>query len=154
VLGLLACAVLVPRGHGAAQGAQHERAAERSAKPPVVEVLVPSETPEAAHDRARAHVKIVMYSASWCGICIRARRYFLAHHLAFEEHDIERDAAARAHHRTIDPSGSVPTIEIDHQLLVGFSVRSFEQALEAAVQERLARHESSGPKTFEVHWKK
>src|SRR3954454_14178907 len=55
---------------------RHEAA---SAKAPTVEVLTPSMTPAEAHAHARTRVKVVMYSAQWCGICDIARAYFLQH---------------------------------------------------------------------------
>jgi hypothetical protein len=81
-----------------------------------------------------------------------ARDYLRRHRIAFGEHDVERDAAARARFHALSPAGSLPTLEVDGLVMQGFSARSFEALLEKATQERIARHESSGPKTFEVHW--
>src|SRR5262245_45872334 len=73
------------------------------AKAPVVAMLSPILTPEQATARARAGVEVVMYSAGWCEICDQARAYFVQHGVAFAEHDVERDARARARHKALSP---------------------------------------------------
>ena len=123
-----------------------------SAKTPAVEVLSPTLTPAQAQARARARVEIVMYSAAWCGVCDVARAYFQQHGIAFVERDVEHDAAARAQHRALSPTGSLPTIEVDGQVMHGFSASSFEKLMDKATQHRLQHPDSSGPKTFEVRW--
>ena len=45
---------------------------------------------------ARRRVPVVMYSTAWCGVCKRARAYFEQQRIVFEEHDVDRDPAARA----------------------------------------------------------
>ncbi len=38
---------------------------------------------------------IVMYSAEWCGVCKRAKRYFAAHGVSYADIDIDASAANR-----------------------------------------------------------
>lgn len=126
--------------------------AAKAASGPVVEVLTPSISPAEAQARARARVRIVIYTTKWCGICKAARAYLQSQDIAFVEHDVERSRAARARHRALNPSGSVPTFDIDGQVLTGFSAESFEQLLNNAAQARTDQAEQSGPKTFEIRW--
>lgn len=35
------------------------------------------------------NIKVVMYSASWCGVCKKARKYFKQNNIAFVEYDVE-----------------------------------------------------------------
>jgi hypothetical protein len=42
----------------------------------------------------------------------------------------------------LNPRGSVPTIEVDQQVLVGFGPQSLGHSIAQAVQKRLARDES------------
>jgi glutathione S-transferase len=49
--------------------------------------------------------------------------------IAVREHDVERDPAARARSRQLNPRGSVPTIDVDGAVLVGWSEPRFEAML-------------------------
>jgi glutaredoxin len=70
-----------------------------------------------------------MYSASWCGVCDRARRYFRAHAIAFREYDVETTAKGRLDYRRLRATG-VPVILVGEKRLDGFSERSFERLYE------------------------
>jgi glutaredoxin len=85
---------------------------------------------------ARGRVSVTLYSTSWCGFCRTARAYLNEQGIAFEEHDIDADAAAKASILRLNPRGSVPTIDIDGEVLVGWSSRRFDSMLERAVRER------------------
>ncbi len=86
---------------------------------------------------ARRRVPVVMYSTDWCGVCKRARAYFEEKRIAFEEHDVDRDPAARAEYERLNPRRSVPTIKIADEVVVGFSAVAVERALDAAARARL-----------------
>jgi glutaredoxin len=73
-----------------------------------------------------------MYSTTWCGVCRSARAYLNANNMRYTEYDVEANAAARAEHRRLNPAGGVPTFDIGGEVLVGFSDRGFERALDAA----------------------
>ncbi len=70
--------------------------------------------------------KIVMYSASWCGVCKRARRYFKANNIPFREYDIERNRRAEREFRRLGGRG-VPLIVIGDDVMAGFNQRYFDQ---------------------------
>lgn len=83
---------------------------------------------------ARGRVPVVMYSTSWCGACRSARGYLDAHNLAYTEHDVETNAVARAEQLRLNPRGSVPTLSVGGEVMVGFSEPAFEHALDVAAQ--------------------
>ena len=85
---------------------------------------------------ARRNVTINMYSTDWCGVCARARSYMKQHNITFREFDIERDAVAAARAAQLNPRGSVPTIEIDDEVLIGFTPNLLESRLDRAAQRR------------------
>ena len=87
----------------------------------------------ASRDDASAHrgVPVVMYSTSWCGVCRKARKYLAQRGIAFEEHDVDEDPDARTEYLQLNPRGSVPTIKIGSQVIVGFSPAAVERALDS-----------------------
>jgi glutaredoxin len=85
---------------------------------------------------ARRNVSITMYSTSWCGVCNRARAYMREQQIPFTELDVDHDAAASARQRTLNPRGSVPTIAIDDEVLIGFSAESLEKRIDRAARHR------------------
>lgn len=86
---------------------------------------------------ARRRVQVVMYSTAWCGVCKRARAYLQEKRIAFEEYDVDENAAARAEYLRLNPRRSVPTIKIANEVIVGFSPAAVERALDAAARARL-----------------
>jgi glutaredoxin len=93
---------------------------------------------------SRAHqalslVSIQMYATSWCPSCRRARAWLQANSVRFVEYDVERSAAAERRLRQLNPKGSVPTIEVDGRVLVGFGEQSMGRAIADAVERRIER---------------
>ncbi len=82
-----------------------------------------SARPTAAQvNQALRDVNIVMFSTSWCSVCARARNFFRANGMAFEERDIDRDAAARLELKRRTGRSEIPTLVIEgQQLEPGFS---------------------------------
>jgi glutaredoxin len=68
---------------------------------------------------------IVMYGASWCGVCKRARRYFKENNIPFKEYDIERSRKGRQEYNKLNGNG-VPLIMIGNKRLEGFSPERFQ----------------------------
>jgi glutaredoxin len=82
--------------------------------------------------------QVVMYSASWCGVCASARKFFAAKGVPFVEKDVEKDTGARdellskARASGMAYKGGVPVLDIGGRLLMGFDPRVVENALKAA----------------------
>jgi len=89
--------------------------------------------------QAQGSVEVVMYSTSWCGYCKRARAWLGARGIPYAEHDIERDPTARDRMRSINPSGGVPTFEVDQQVIFGFDPGRIEWAMARAAERRATR---------------
>lgn len=88
---------------------------------------------------ARQLVDVTVYYTSWCPACRATRGYLSERGIRFVEHDVENDARAQARHRLLNPRGNIPTIEIEGQVLVGFSPAKIERAIDHAARRRLAR---------------
>ncbi len=114
------------------------------AEAPVQEVEVQANTvatPDYVKDNARRYVedlethqpsrrvkrrKVIMYSAAWCGVCKRARRYFQQKHIPFTEYDIDTSEEGRkgyARYRT----RAVPVIAVGKKHMTGFSPAGFQR---------------------------
>jgi glutaredoxin len=75
--------------------------------------------------------KVVMYSASWCKYCKKARRYFISRNISFVEYDIDQDARARERYKKMGAKG-VPVILYGKKRMNGFSETAFEQMYRGA----------------------
>lgn len=69
--------------------------------------------------------RVALYSASWCGVCDRARAYFEDNNVPFVEYDVEESQRGKRHYKRLEADG-VPVILYQDQRMQGFSVSSFE----------------------------
>lgn len=69
---------------------------------------------------------IVMYSATWCGVCMRARAYFHDQGIVYDEFDVENDPQGRQGYNRLGRSG-VPIILVGDRRIDGFSIARFQQ---------------------------
>jgi len=88
---------------------------------------------------ARELVDVTVYYTSWCPACRAARGYLSERGIRFTEHDVEKDSRASSRQKLLNPRGSIPTIDIEGQVLVGFSPSKIERAIDHAARQRLAR---------------
>jgi glutaredoxin 3 len=88
---------------------------------------------------ARELVNVTVYYAEWCPACRTTRAYLRERGIAAEEHDVDKDSRARSRQRLLNPRGSIPTIDIEGQVLVGFNASKIEHAISRAAQARLER---------------
>ena len=69
---------------------------------------------------------VVMYSASWCTVCRKARKYFRQIGITFTEYDIERSAKGRREYSKLGARG-VPVILVGDKRLNGFTEKAFNK---------------------------
>lgn len=70
--------------------------------------------------------EVVLYSASWCGNCDRARAYFQQNDVPFVEYDVEDSRKGRRDFAAMGGK-AVPIIVVGDSRMVGFSPERFEQ---------------------------
>ncbi len=80
---------------------------------------------EALAEVFQADDSVVMYSASWCGVCKKARRYFQDRRIGFTEYDVETSSRGKRDFKKLGARG-VPVILVGRQRLNGFSPATFE----------------------------
>ncbi len=77
---------------------------------------------------------VVIYGASWCGVCRRAEAYFREKGVPFVERDIEREPGAReemmrkAQAAGVSTNG-IPVIDVRGTILAGFDPSAIDRAL-------------------------
>lgn len=73
--------------------------------------------------------KVQLYSTEWCGYCSKAKRFFAAHHIPYEEWDIEKDQTGRLAYEQLG-GGSIPLIVIGEQKVIrGYDPEALVEAL-------------------------
>lgn len=75
--------------------------------------------------------EITIYSTSTCHFCNLAKDFFKANNLAYTEHNVGTDAAARADMIEMTGQLGVPVIKIGDQVTVGFSEDAIKKMLAA-----------------------
>ena len=75
---------------------------------------------------------VKMYTTTWCGYCVRTKRYLDGKGVAYEEINIEQhpEFAERIEQAT-GGYRTVPTLEIDGRLMVNPSPRELDEVLSA-----------------------
>ncbi len=70
--------------------------------------------------------RVIMYSASWCGVCQQAKQYFRSKGIPFRSYDIETSAKGKRGYARLKGKG-VPIILIGKRRMDGFSAESFQR---------------------------
>jgi len=94
----------------------------------IVEVKINTyESPniEALQEILNPKDKVVMYSAKWCGVCKKAKKYFRANNIPYKDYDIEKSSKGRKDYKKLGAKG-VPVILVGKKRLNGFSAATFE----------------------------
>lgn len=99
---------------------------------------LPGTDPASLLAEARREVVIDLYGASWCPHCVRARAFLDREGIPYAYHDVDLPSN-KQDLRKLNARGSVPTVKIDDQVVVGFSEGSMRRSIERAAQARAAR---------------
>jgi glutaredoxin 3 len=73
--------------------------------------------------------KIIMYSTPTCGYCKTAKEFFAENNVKFEEKDVTKDSEAMNELMQKSSSGSVPVIDVDGEIIVGFDEAKLKEKL-------------------------
>jgi len=79
---------------------------------------------------------VVVYSATWCGYCKKAKAWLTTNNVPFIERDVETTAGAQAEltgklKASGVPGGGIPVVDWGGELVVGYDVAAFQRLLQA-----------------------
>lgn len=113
----------------------------------IATVAPPAAPAIAAADAGPQDYRVVIYSASWCPACQQAKAWMTAHRIAFEERDIDATTEYVQQLQLLNQRMSLPTFDIDGNVMVGFNPQRLVLMLRRAVLRRLegARSEAQAP---------
>jgi glutaredoxin len=81
-----------------------------------------------SYDTSKVDTKknVVMFSASWCGACKKAKTYFRRNGIPFTEYDIEKGTRAKMLYKELGATG-VPVIIVGRKRMNGFTEAGFKR---------------------------
>jgi len=74
--------------------------------------------------------EVVIYTATWCGVCQTAKKWMRSNSIAYTEYDVENDERGRRDFSEFNAAG-VPVIVVGTQRFVGFSPGQIKEAMKA-----------------------
>jgi glutaredoxin len=115
---------------------QESRASGGSTDAPVSTATAEPESPPPPSIEG---VRVVVYTTSWCPVCRRAKTWMAVHGIPYEDHDIEASTDDARAMRQLNPRGSIPTFDVEGDVMVGFSASDLLAAMQRAARRRAAR---------------
>jgi glutaredoxin len=73
---------------------------------------------------------VVLFSAPWCGVCERAKRYLDQRGVRYDERDIDADDSAREQVLRVLGQVAIPLLEVDGRYISGFRPDVYDRALQ------------------------
>ena len=87
--------------------------------------------------------KVVMYSATWCRTCKKAKQYFQKNNIPYVSYDVEKNRIGKMDFKLLRGK-SVPIIIIGNKRMNGFSVSKFDRLYEDQMRQK-DNEEQAGP---------
>lgn len=79
-------------------------------------------------------LRVHLYSTSWCGYCRKARTFLETNKIPYTDHNVEEDPVARDRQRSLNPTGGVPVLEVEGEVITGFDEQAYGALIAAAVE--------------------
>ena len=83
-------------------------------------------TYKAGPSKTASKNEVIMFSASWCGYCKKAKTYFKKNKIRYTNYDIEKSSKGKRLYKQLGAKG-VPVILIGSKRMNGFSESGFER---------------------------
>ncbi|MAG52404.1 MAG: NrdH-redoxin [Nanoarchaeota archaeon] len=75
---------------------------------------------------------VTIYTTPTCGYCHKSKEFFKEHNIKYTEKDVTKDQAALNDMMQKSGSTSVPVIDVDGEIIVGFDEGKLKKALNIA----------------------
>jgi len=108
---------------------------------PPEEPLAQAPPPAAAATVSLNDVHVVVYTTGWCSVCKRAKAWMTSQGIAYEERNIELSSEYAAKMRAINPRGSIPTFDVEGEVMIGFSERGLVASMQDAARRQVQRRQ-------------
>lgn len=95
---------------------------------------------EARIAAAQREVRIDLYGEGWCPSCRAAKKYLDDNDIPYTYRDTSAPENAKAM-RALNPKRTIPVIDIEGSVLVGFSARRMQAEIRRAAEVRVANAE-------------
>ena len=79
-------------------------------------------------------VSIEMYSAAWCTACSRAKAWMREQNISYHEIDVDQRTGAMGQLAVLNPRRTLPTFDVQGEVLVGFEPGALESAIRGAAR--------------------
>ena len=83
---------------------------------------------------ASQSISIEMYTAVWCQACQAAHRWLESEHIAYHDIDVDRQPGSITQLQVLNPHRTLPTFDVDGQVLVGFDQVALTSAIDGAAR--------------------
>ncbi len=97
--------------------------------------------------RAVETTPITVYMTHTCPVCAKARGFMADNGIPFREKDVDDNDGLRQQLIAINPRHTVPTFDIDGDVLVGFAPQDVVDAISASVERRYGYKLKTGVRT-------
>jgi glutaredoxin len=121
--------------HGAPSASSEEPATVVQANAAAAGTTSPPSWREASRD-----VHVVVYTTGWCPHCREAKAWMKANGVSYDERDIEASSDNARQNRSVNPRGSIPTFDVEGDVMVGFSAGDLTSMIERAAQRHSRRN--------------
>jgi glutaredoxin len=85
-------------------------------------------TPGASNGLHQRAEDVILYSATWCGYCTKARAHLDAARIQYELRDVDNDAVSREL-REKTGRGGIPVLDFSGEILRGYSSDQYDRAI-------------------------
>ena len=72
---------------------------------------------------------VTIYTTPTCGYCQKAKEFFKENNVKYTEKDVTKDPAAMREMMEKNSAGSVPVIDVDGEIIVGFDEGKLKEKL-------------------------
>ena len=100
-----------------------------AAAPPPVKTPPARKESAPASNPGAAVPQVELYVTSWCPYCKQAENFFRSQGIPYTAYDIEKDSSAARRKEQLDSSRGVPLTIINGQIIRGYSVDAYREAL-------------------------